>query len=137
MRRIDNHKVNECNEKLEIEVLDEPGEGGASHAYVIAGFDTSSNPSQSDMVCRYDDDERRNMLELLFQNGPIAEVGTNGITQEALIAICIDRLRGFQAGPYACRENALALTKLEEAQHWLHARTRAREARGVEGTHAR
>ena len=56
------------------------------------------------------------------------------VTHEVLLAILIDRLQSFQAGPYACRENALALTKLEEAQHWLQARTKARMARGVEGT---
>jgi len=43
-------------------------------------------------------------------------------------------LRSFQAGPYACRENALALTKIEEAMHWLNHRTAERQARGVEGT---
>ncbi|KVR99176.1 hypothetical protein WK29_30460 [Burkholderia vietnamiensis] len=72
---------------------------------------------------------------MLFQNGPIAEAGVNGITQEVLLAIVADRLRSFQAGPYACRENALALTKIEEAQHWLQQRTIARMRRGVEGTH--
>ena len=72
---------------------------------------------------------------ILFQNGPIADSGVNGITQEVLLAICIDRLESFQSGPYACRENALALTKLQEAQHWLHHRTKARMDRGVEGTH--
>lgn len=60
----------------------------------------------------------------------------SGLTQEVLLAIVIDRLRSFQAGPYSCRENALALTKLEEAQHWLLHRTRARMARGVEGKSA-
>ena len=74
-------------------------------------------------------------LKILFQNGPIAEAGVNGITQEVLLAILMDRLRSFQSGPYACRENALALTKLEEAQHWLQARTIGRMKRGVEGTH--
>ena len=74
-------------------------------------------------------------LELAFQNGPIPETGVNGITQEVLLEIVIDRLRSFQSGPYACRENALALTKLEEAQMWLLQRTRARMDRGVEGTH--
>lgn len=57
------------------------------------------------------------------------------MTHEALLAILIDRMRSFQAGPYSCRENALALTKLEEAQMWLLQRTRARMSRGVEGTH--
>ena len=60
----------------------------------------------------------------------------NGLTQEVLLAIVADRLRSFQAGKFACRENALALTKIEEAQHWLHSRTLARMSRGVEGTHA-
>jgi hypothetical protein len=71
---------------------------------------------------------------LSFQNGPIAEVGTNGVTHEALLAILVDRLQGFQNGPYKCRENAIALTHLEDAQMWLQKRTRDRMARGVEGT---
>ena len=57
-------------------------------------------------------------------------------TALSLLAIVIDRLRAFQAGPFACRENALALTKIEEAQHWLLHRTRARMTRGVEGKNA-
>ena len=69
-----------------------------------------------------------------FQNGPISEAGVNGVSNEALLAIVIDRLEGFQRGQYSCRENALALTKLQEAMHWLHHRTRERMARGVEGT---
>lgn len=116
MREIHDHKVNPANDQLQILVHDEPGAGGANHEYSIqlpqGGF-----------------------FKIGFQNGPIAEAGVNGVTQEALLAICIDRLRCFQKGPYSCRENALALTKLEEAQHWLHSRTRARMERGVEGTH--
>ncbi len=69
-----------------------------------------------------------------FQKGPVKECGVNGASHEALLAILIDRLRDFQAGPYACRENALALTKLEEAMHWMHQRTINRMNRGVEGT---
>lgn len=129
MREITSHKVNECNEHLRIEVLDEPGAGGASHHYGISGFHTRNNAA-ADSSC---DDET--MIHLLFQNGPIPEKGTNGITQEVLLAIVRDRLQSFQSGPYACRENALALTKIEEAIHWLHHRTRARLERGVEGTH--
>ncbi|MDR2833531.1 MAG: hypothetical protein LBV67_07450 [Streptococcaceae bacterium] len=72
---------------------------------------------------------------LYFQNGPIKEIGVNGIHHEDLIDIIIDRLEHFQRSPYSCRENALAITKLEEAQMWLNKRTNARLARGVEGTH--
>src|SRR3990167_7269283 len=72
---------------------------------------------------------------LRFQDGPIKESGVNGIMDENLLAIVIDRLRGFQNGPYKCRENAIALTKLEESLMWLKERTAGRQARGVEGTH--
>ena len=132
MRTITEHQVNPANDVIEIVVNDAPGAGGANHRYEVTGFDTANNPSVENPE-GYKHSYSR--LVLLFQNGPIAEAGVNGITQEVLIAICIDRLRSFQAGPYACRENALALTKLEEAQHWLLHRTRARMNRGVEGTH--
>lgn len=69
-----------------------------------------------------------------FQKGPIGETGVNGCQNEDLLAIVIDRLEYFQNGLYACRENALALTKIQEALHWLEARTADREERGVEGT---
>jgi len=49
------------------------------------------------------------------------------------LAILIDRLRGFQAGPYACRENAIQLTKLEETLMWTKERAHARAKRGVLG----
>lgn len=70
-----------------------------------------------------------------FQNGPINEVGVNGHTQEAYLAILIHRLECFQAGPYKGKFNEHALTHLEEARMWLLERTRERMARGVEGTH--
>ena len=132
VREITAHKVNDCNEALRIEVLDEPGAGGANHLYKITGFNSDTNVSDPWKAAHGAPAVHSHVL---FQNGPIKEVGTNGVTHEALLAILIDRLQSFQAGPYACRENAIALTKLEEAQHWLQHRTQARVARGVEGTH--
>lgn len=125
-RTIDTHKVNPANDKLTIEVLDIPGAGGANHLYKISNFDLDTNVSAQ---------EKGNSVSICFQNGPINEFGVNGITQEVLIAICIDRLESFQNGNYACKENELALQKLQEAQMWLQKRTRDRMARGVEGTH--
>lgn len=133
MREIRDHVVNPANDKLRIEVADEPGAGGANHLYMVRGFDTDTNPS-CPFKARYG--QPSDHTTILFQNGPINEVGVNGLTQEVLLAIVADRLRSFQAGPYACRENALALTKIEEAQQWLQHRTLARMRRGVEGTHA-
>lgn len=111
--------------QLQIEVTDESGAGGANHKYLILIPPEHSVPGQI------------NAFPIDFQNGPIKEVGVNGITQEALLAITIDRLRSFQAGPYKCRENAIALTHCEEALMWLQRRTVARIKRGVEGTHAK
>lgn len=115
-RELTSHKVNGCNDALKIEVLDEPGSGGANHEYRIYV------PSGTDCFIE-------------FQNGPIKEVGTNGLTHEALLAIVIDRLEGFQRGPFAHAYNADALTSCRSALASLQQRTRDRLARGVEGTY--
>jgi len=120
-RTLTDHVCNPVNDRIVIEVIDAPGAGGASHQY-LAAWPFMEGPGIAGSVA------------IRFQNGPIAENGVNGVTQEALLAIVIDRLRSFQAGPYSCRENALALTKCEEALMWLQKRTRDRMRRGVEGT---
>lgn len=124
-RSLTGHRTNPANDKLNIDVTDEPGQGGACHRYEITGFDGSTNPSAKGGVTG---------IAIVFQNGPIKEFGVNGVTQEALLEIIIDRLRSFQEGPFKCRENAIALTHIETAKHWLNARTLERMARGVEGT---
>ena len=132
MRTISEHKINPANDTLQIEVQDEPGSGGANHLYHITGFNSESNPSDP-WTARHGQPATHSTI--LFQNGPIPEVGVNGVTHEALLAIVADRLRSFQAGQFACKANACALTHIEEAQHWLQQRTIERMRRGVEGTH--
>ena len=131
MREITSHKVNPLNDTLKITVTDEPGAGGANHRYIVSGYDAKHNAS---FTLGAIGDRTQREITILFQNGPIAESGVNGVTQEVLLAIIIDRLQSFQKGPFASRENALALTKLEEAKHWLFARTLDRMMRSVEGT---
>lgn len=123
MRTITDHKLNGLNEALEIVALDKPGDGGAHHHYRIQ--------LHSSEIVRPDTAQ----CDIHFQNGPIPETGYNGLTNEALLAVVIDRLRGFQSGKFSCRENAIALTNCEEALMWLHKRTKDRQVRGVEGTH--
>ncbi len=72
--------------------------------------------------------------DIHFQKGPIKENGVNGVMNEDLIVMVIDRLQSFQESQYKCRENAVAITKLEEALMWLGKRTADRDRRGVEGT---
>ncbi len=133
---ITDHKVNGLNEAIEI-TADGPGPGGASHNYAL--FIPDKVPLKEGVTVH---------VNLSFQNGPISNPEDfNGITNEALLAVLIDRMRGFQhqrnpdgtfnfkaPGQYACRENAVALTKMEEALMWLQKRTLDRLKRGVEGT---
>jgi hypothetical protein len=119
MREITTHKVNGCNEEVSVYASDAPGSGGAHHRYKI-GF-----PRYSGFEPIFID----------FQNGPVKEVGTNGVTHEALLAIVIDRLESLQKGPFACEDNQLALDAAGMALAHLKRRTLARLARGVEGTH--
>lgn len=71
-------------------------------------------------------------VKFKFQLGPIKEVGKNGVQYDALIITAkaiIEKLNK----KFPCRENAFAITKLDEAIMWLEKRTKDREARGVEG----
>lgn len=117
-REITTHKVNGLNEVLRVTAIDEPGPGGAHHAYRIEP--TVGNATG---------------VLIEFQQGPLKETEPNGGSNESLLAVLIDRMQGFQSGDFKCRENAIALTHLEDAMHWLQHRTRERMARGVEGTH--
>lgn len=131
MRELIDHKINRVNDSLKIQVMDEPGSGGACHRYEITGFDTEKNPSAV-LPDGYAASFSR--LIVMFQNGPLQEAEPNGVTHEALLTILIDRLKGFQSGPFSTKENSVALTHLETALLWLQKRTRDRLARGVEGT---
>lgn len=122
-REITAHKTNRLNECIVVEATDEPGNGGANHCYQIRG---EKGPLDHHPIPT---------IDIRFQNGAIQEAGANGVSNESLLAVVIDRLQCFQKGPFACRENALALTHLEETMHWLNHRTQGRLARGVEGTH--
>jgi len=94
---------------------DELGAGNASHTYRL----NIEGGAESVIV---------------FQHGPRNETGsTAGVTDQAVLSVLIDRMKCFNAGPYGCRENALALTKMEEALHWMRARAEERRSRGVLG----
>jgi len=123
MNEITTHRVNPANDKLRIQVMDQPGAGGAHHHYVIDGY-APVNGGVAIPTSTF----------IAFQNGPIPTHGVNGLTQEALLAIVQHRLASFQAGPFACDENAAALEHVTSALQVLHNRTLKRMARGVEGT---
>jgi hypothetical protein len=75
----------------------------------------------------------KNSIAFTLQNGAIKEVGVNGCQVDTLIYAAREII-GKLNFKSPCRENALALTRLEEALHWLDARKKDREKRKVEGT---
>ena len=116
MREINSHKVvGDKAPQVGIQVLDEAGSGGACHKYSLY------LPNMDETV-------------VSFQDGPIKEVGINGLTHESLLAVVIDRLESFQAGDYACHENAMALTYINKGLEVLQLRTMRRLGLGIEGT---
>lgn len=101
--------------------IDEKGIGNANHLYKIKKY---SSPVDDKYIARIE-----------FQNGPRSkENSTTGVLDVDLLEIVRDRLIGFQSGEYATRENAMALTKIEEALLWLNKRTEDRLERNVLGT---
>lgn len=71
-------------------------------------------------------------LSVEFQHGAVQENGVNGATNEALLAILIHRTEVINKR-FPCRENAIAIKKMQEALMWFDKRTAERQARGVEG----
>ncbi len=81
-------------------------------------------------------------LSINWQDGPLGRDGErqepNGSFVETVIAAAKQRIEYYNeaaGGKFRCRENSIAVTKLDEALLWLDKRTRDREARQVEGTH--
>lgn len=109
--------------------MDEPGHGGACHHYLIESSEFVDSDGEDVLPAVHAD--------IVFHNGPINEDGNgvNGVQHEDLLAIIINRLEGFETGPYACAENAAALQACRYALQLLNARTRERIKRRVEGTH--
>lgn len=106
-----------------VRAVGEKGAGGAMHTYEIVTNEYS--PEGAQPVLSY----------IQFQHGPrnTAE-SILGVLDGDLLEIVRDRLKAFQAGEYATRENAIALTHIEEALLWMNKRVEDRAARGVLGT---
>ena len=106
-------------------------EGAAGRIYGHNDTDAEGNPTGGHVAGRG--------FRIDWQDGPLGRgeerIEPNGAFTEDVLRAVVTRFEYFQQSKFACRENALVITKLEEAIHWIQHRTRAREARGVEGTH--
>ena len=95
------------------------------HLYELANFEDDGQPTQNLQFIHKKPSET-NPSELTT----IA----NGTTTEDVINVLIDRMYYLQS-KFPCRENAIAITKLEESLMWLNKRTEDRKKRNVEGKH--
>lgn len=101
----------------------EPGPGGAYHDYDIYTAGCNPNTTEIAMAC------------VEFQKGPRNDPQSrHGVLDSDLLEIVRDRLKAFQSGPMATRENACALTHIEEALMWMNRRVEDRIERNVLGT---
>lgn len=109
-------------EKLnDVYAVDEKGNGGANHIYDIK-WDAYNNGYISTQ-------------RIMFQNGPRKETSSeHGVLDTDLLEIVRHRLQSFQQGEFATRENAIALTHIEEALLWMNKRVEDRIEKGVLGT---
>ena len=75
-------------------------------------------------------------FSIQWQNGLVEDDVQNGAFIEDVLEAARQRLLFFNEHPtFRCRENSLAITKIEEALQWLDWRTRQRVLGNVENTH--
>lgn len=112
-------------EKLNnVYAVDEKGPGGAYHRYAI----------KYDLYPVGEPVKTIDLIEIQMQCGPRKEESSqHGVIDSDLLEIVRDRLKSFQEGPFATRENACALTHIEEALMWLNRRVEDRIERNVLG----
>ncbi len=72
------------------------------------------------------------IVAFTIQSDPIKEVGINGVQALDMLKYVKYLFESLNEA-FPCRENALTITKIEEAIHWQDARTKNRIIRGVEG----
>lgn len=73
-----------------------------------------------------------NSLSFTIQNGPVKENGVNGCQVDTVIEAAREILQGLNKN-FPCRENSMAITKLDESLMWLNKRKQDRINRNVEG----
>lgn len=121
--------IQKRNNLNEVYKVDAPGVGGASHKYKVIKAYTAVTQDGDTL------DKNDVVAEITFQHGPRKDASsTHGVLDVDLLEIVRDRLKAFNQGEFATRENALAITHIEEALLWLNKRVEDRAERGVLGT---
>jgi hypothetical protein len=102
--------LNIPSQNLSVSTTDQPDNDGLNYRYVITGFDARKNPAS------YGDDYGMR-LPIIFEKGP---GGGNGVTNEALLAIVLDRLGSAKIqGTQRSLSEAMAFHAIEVALEYL------------------
>ena len=127
--------IQKRNKLNDVYRMDAPGAGGASHRYEIVKAGAERVFIKTPTL-GYDSFKSEDIVgDIVFQHGPRAEESSvHGVLDTDLLEIVRDRLKAFNQGEYATRENALAITHIEEALMWMNKRVEDRAERGVLGT---
>lgn len=114
-------------EKLnDVYAVDEKGNGGANHKYVIQKDELVDIATSKHEVTT--------LATIQFQNGARKEENSiNGIIDTDLLEIVRDRYKAFQAGPFASKYNEKALEHIEMALMYMNRRVEDRIERNVLG----
>jgi len=96
------------------------------HLYELENHESSSEQNQMLQFIE--------KVPVVTENEVKLQTIKNGTTNEDVLKVLINRMNYLQA-KLSCRENAIAITKLEEALLWLEKRTNERIQRGIEGKH--
>lgn len=95
---------------------------------------TDTDPNSPNYAHVYHINHGTGNQNICFQNGTVLEVGHNGVTNEALLAITIHRTKILN-DKFPCDENEQAIGHMEAALKCFEDRTANRVARNVEGQH--
>lgn len=93
------------------------------HLYELENFEKKDQPGQTLQFIQ---------KEPKIPGEPELLTIADGTTTEEVIAVLINRTQLLNS-KFPCKENACAITKMEEALMWFEKRTKYRQKRDVEG----
>jgi hypothetical protein len=120
-RSIHDHEINPLNKALLITTL---------APYIYSVIDKPSGGEDLNKIIRF------HIGPLQYDQGQITKKGQiSGITNEALVAVVLDRMRELQKTAFSCDENNSVILHLQQALSDMASRTMRRTKNGTEGTH--
>ena len=95
------------------------------HNYSLANFENKEVEGQKLQFIQ---------KEPVSEGSPEMKTIADGTTNEEVLEVILDRLN-YLNSKFPCRENALAITNIQQGLMWLNLRTSNRVKRNVEGKH--